>query len=193
MRPTNAARRADYDIGTIPHREARAFISEHHYAKGASNTSVLSMGMSRGNLGLCGAAIWIPPTKNCALSVSSDWMRVLSLSRLAILPGEPTNTASMLISACIRHIRKEGKWTSLVTFEDSRMGHDGAIYFATNWTCVGETRGQPAWVDFTGRQVSRLATTSRTAEEMRSLGYRMQGMYTKIKFVMHLASKRGGR
>jgi hypothetical protein len=141
---------------------------------------------SSGGGELVGAALWLPPTKPCARTVHDDWTRVLSLSRLALLPGEPTNAESLLIGASIRLIRRTKRWAALVTFADLSQGHTGTIYRATGWTYLGLTKPEPRWEDAAGRQVSRLATKSRTRAEMEALGFRMVGRFSKHKFAMAL-------
>jgi len=91
------------------------------------------------------------------------------------------------MSASIRLIKEDGRFVSLVTYADVRMGHTGAIYKATNWDYVGEMKGSPCWIDpSSGRQVARKATVSRTTKEMKDLGYECIGTFGKHKFVMHL-------
>ena len=91
---THAAR-ADYVIRRCEHAAASALVRAHHYAGGTANTSVLSVGAYRAGQ-MVAAALWMPPTRVCAESVSNEhWRRVLSLSRLVVIPGEPTNVASM--------------------------------------------------------------------------------------------------
>ena len=160
-------------------------VAAEHYAKGSSNTATFHHGLYRGGL-LVGAALWLPPTANCARGVHSDWRRVLALSRLVVLPSEPQNAASLLIGGSIRLIRKTGKWAALVTFADLRQGHTGGIYRATNWIDKGLTDPQPCWVDSSGKQVSRLSTRSRTSAEMRAAGYTMIGRFAKRRFVLVL-------
>lgn len=186
MKPENAARKGDYVVSRGPYKLLSQFIKEHHYAKGCANTATIAFGLYRSGT-LVGAALWMPPTKVCAQSVAGvQWKNVLSLSRLAIAPGEPTNAASIFIGACIRDIRKEGRWSSLVTYADGSQGHTGTIYKATNWQYIGVTKPEPRWVDSDGRQVSRKSTKSRNNEQMKALGYRLDGKYSKHKFVMHL-------
>ena len=181
LRPV--ARRSDYEVRDAPLLDAARLIRVEHYARGCSNTAVFVHGLYRGDV-LVGAALWLPPTKNCAKTVHPDWRRVLSLSRLALLPGEPQNAESLLIGASLRKIRRSRRWAALVTFADESQGHTGTIYRATNWTYAGRTRPEPRWETADGQQVSRLSTKSRTATQMVALGHRMVGKFAKHKFVM---------
>jgi hypothetical protein len=185
VKPDARAHRRDYTIGLAPHAEVAAFVRAHHYARGCANTSVMAFASRRGGT-VVGAALWMPPTRVCAESVSPDWRNVLALSRLAMRDAEPTNAESIFIGAMVRAIRTGGRWRSLVTFADGSQGHTGTIYRATNWTYIGPTKPEPRWVSSDGRQVSRLATRSRTAADMLALGHHMAGRFPKHKFVMHL-------
>ena len=182
-------RKKDWHVKDIPISEARDFIIRHHYSKGCSNTRVYSHGLFNNEDGkLYGVAMWLPPTRVAAESVNKkEWKRVLSLTRLACSPETPKNGASFLMASSIRKIKEDGRFVSLVTYADVRMGHTGSIYKATNWIYVGEMKGSPAWIDpNTGRQVARKATKSRTKAEMINLGYQNIGTFGKHKFVMHL-------
>jgi hypothetical protein len=182
-------RREDWLVDDISARDARDFIVQHHYSKGASNTRVYSHGLfRRGEEMLYGAALWLPPTRVAAESVNKEqWTRVLSLTRLACHPDAPKNAASFLLAASIKRIKRDGRFVSLVTYADDRMGHAGAIYRASNWEYVGKTKPTPAWVDpNTGKQVARKSTTSRTNQQMLDLGFRMIGSFSKHKYVLHL-------
>ena len=160
---------------------------EHHYARGASNTSVHAHGLVRRSDGvLVGAALWMPPTKIAAQSVAGerDWRGVLALSRLAVAEGEPSNSTSLFLGASMRLVAQDPRWHTLVTYADTRHGHTGAIYRATNWTYVGERPGSAAWADpATGRQVAIKATRTRSPSEMRAAGYVRLEPSTKHKFV----------
>ena len=182
-------KKQDWEVRDVSPKEAREFIVRYHYSKGCSNTRVYSHGLFlKGSDVLYGVAWWLPPTRVAAESVNKDeWRRVLSLSRLVCRPEAPKNSASFLMASSINLIRKDGRFASLVTYADKRMGHSGAIYRATNWEYVGEMKGSPAWIDKnTGRQVARKATKSRTTREMIDLGYICVGTFGKHKFIMHL-------
>lgn len=185
-------RKADWYVAPVAISRGRSFVARHHYSKGCSNTAVYAHGLyRRSDNELMGVALWLPPTRVAAESVNRDnWKRVLALTRLAVHPDVATNGASFLMGQSIRLIRKDGEWSSLVTYADHFMGHTGAIYLATNWTLVGDMKGSPRWEDADGRQVARKATVSRTDQQMRDLGYRNVGTFGKRKFVMHLALPR---
>jgi len=179
-------RARDFSVSPVAFRIARAFIVDHHYARGAANTACESHGLFQSGV-LVGAALWMPPTRVCAESVAGDdWKTCLSLSRLAVAPGIPKNAASFLVGRSIRLIRSGRRWTHLVTFADQSQGHTGAIYRATNWRYEGVTKPSPRWVDANGRQVSRKATKTRTGPEMEALGCRVAGRFAKHKFTMVL-------
>jgi hypothetical protein len=181
----------DYHVKTCSLASATALISAHHYARGAANTAVFRHGLYRGDA-MVGAALWMPPTKVAAASVSEDWQGVICLSRLVVIPGEPTNAASFLLGRSIRAIRRDGRYHTLLTYADESMGHTGVIYRATNWTYVGRTKGDPAYVDAVGRQVARkCAGRSRTHTEMLELGYICRGRAPKHKFVLRLRKSSG--
>jgi hypothetical protein len=187
-------KRQDWCVKDIPLAQCRDFVCKHHYSKGCSNTRVYSHGLFKNaDETLYGVAMWLPPTKVAAQSVNrNQWQKVLSLTRLACRPDAPKNAASFLMAASIRLIKGDGRFVSLVTYADVRMGHTGAIYKATNWQYVGEMKGSPAWVDpKTGRQVARKATKSRTKQDMLDLGYECIGIFGKHKFIMHLAEPKG--
>jgi len=95
------------------------------------------------------------------------------------------------MASSIKLIKQDGRFVSLVTYADVRMGHTGAIYKATNWNYVGEMKGSPAWIDPSmGKQVARKSTISRTNKEMLDLGYECIGVFGKHKFVMHLEANK---
>lgn len=130
----------------------------------------------------------MPPTRRAAESVAgAGWQGVLCLSRLVILPDEPTNAATLLLGASMRLVAADTRWHTLLTYADTRQGHTGAIYRATNWHYLGLQPGSSSWVDpGTGRQVARKATHSRTVDEMLAAGYQRIPPSPKHKFVFRL-------
>lgn len=183
-------RKGDYFIADIPQADALALVREHHYAGGGSKTAVYRHGLFHVDSPdeCLGVAWWLPPTKVAAQSVHPDWRRVLSLTRLVVVPGVPQNAATFLLAKSVRVIRGDGRWAALVTWADEGQGHTGAIYLGANWTPLGARAGGTAvWKDAAGRQVSAKAgPRTRTKAEMESLGYVNTGRTLKRKFVLIL-------
>ena len=187
-------RKSDYEVRDCPLGTALAFLREFHYAGGRSTTCTYGHGLFRQNC-LVGVALWMPPTRVAALSVDDDWRGVLSLSRLAVAPAEPTNSASFLLGASMRLVAAARRFHTLLTYADERRGHTGAIYRATNWDYLGTVPGGSSWVDADGHQVSArfgppTARGTRTAAEMAGLGYERIPPSRKHKFVKRLPKNR---
>lgn len=179
----------DYSVETIPYGMGVELVAAHHYARGASNTAVYRHGLFRREnpLECLGAALWIPPIRRAAESVSDDWMGVLVLSRLVVAPEVPHNGASFLLGRSIRLIRGERRFHTLITYADEGQGHRGGIYRATNWEYLGARKTRETWIDAAGRMVSQKSgSRTRTVSDMEALGYRRIGNSVKHKFVMRL-------
>lgn len=183
--------RSEWEVRTAPLATVRALVEAHHYARGGSNTAVYRHGLyRRGSEELMGAAWWLPPTKRAAESVTEDWKACINLTRLVVHPDAPTNAASYLLGASMRLILRDGRFHTLLTYADTGQGHMGTIYEATNWEFVGETSGEPVFIDSEGRQVSRKSgPVSRSHDEMEALGYTNLGRSPKRKFVYRFPIK----
>lgn len=185
----------EWCVMPIPsHGEAKQLITKWHYSKGVANTSTYRHGLYRKSDGVLtgeawGVALWIPPTKNAALSVSDNWQGVLALSRLCVSPDAPPNAASFLIGGSMKLIDRQ-RWPVLLTYADTFHGHTGAIYKATNWIELGPVAAGDTWVDQTGRQMGRKrGGRTLTAQEMREQGFTRLPLMPKIKFVHRIKGK----
>lgn len=161
--------RQEWRVGPVSHRDAIAFITEEHYALGAPNTAVVRTALyPMVNDRIRGIALWLPPTRNAALSVNQvNPGGVLALSRLCVASDVPANGASFLLGRSMRTIDRE-RWPILLTYADTAYGHTGAIYLATNWTRLGEVPGADAWALPTGeRRGRKRGDRNLTAAEMR--------------------------
>lgn len=166
--------------------EAREFIQRTHYSGGAPNTAVARHALYGATGGkVMGVALWLPPTRVAAESVNKENPRgVLALSRLCIAEGMPTNSASFLLGRSMKMLDR-AVWPTLLTYADTREGHTGAIYKATNWTCLGEVRGWPAWRHkVTGEmRGKKRGPRNLSTEEMVTAGFERLAPMPKIKFV----------
>lgn len=196
--PDARLRAEDWAVLKVPHREADWFIRHHHYAQTVPNTGTYVHGLFRREdteqalLGeLRGVALWIPPTRAAAETVAGEhWRSVLALSRFAVAEDCPRNAASYLLGQSMRLIDRS-RWRWLLTYADTRLGHTGGIYRATNWTCLGEVPAGDVWLDPAGRQRGRKrGGHTLTAGQMAAAGYVRAEPFPKVKFV-HDA--KGGR
>lgn len=174
----------EWSVESISHADAVACVESWHYAAGASNTSVARHGLFSLGGELCGAALWMPPTPAAGKAVAGDeWRGVLSLSRLVVAPDLPTNAASFLLGRSMRMVDRK-RWPVLLTYADTRLGHTGAIYRATNWTDQGEVPAGDVWIGPDGQQRGRKrGGRNLTADEMRALGFRRAPNLPKRRFV----------
>lgn len=183
---TNKLRSSEWAVRPCRHADAVKFIEDIHYAGGAPNTSVVRHALYHLEDAdtIYGAALWLPPTKRAAESVCpNDWRGVLCLSRLCVAPAVPPNGASFLLGRSMKLIDR-ATWPTLLTYADTRHGHTGAIYRATNWTYLGLMPGSDAWVDTDGVQRGRKrGGTNISAAGMRELGFTRLPPAPKHKFV----------
>lgn len=181
-------RKNEWEVRPVPLKDAQEMVREHHYARGGSNTAVYTHGLYRkSDNKLCGVVWWLPPTRVACESVNREqWTRVLSLTRMVLVPGVPKNACSFLLARSVASIKRDGRFVTLVTYADESQGHTGGVYKAAGWDYVGRTGPYPRWVDGTGKQVAAKATKNRTKAEMEALGYQKVGSFYKHKFVLHL-------
>lgn len=182
-------RKGEWYVADCPLAHAQLMTDLFHYSRGGSNTAVYAHGLYRkADRKLMGVAWWLPPTRVACESVNRlDWTRVLSLTRLVVLPGVPKNACTFLLARSVKMIRRDGRFVSLVTYADESQGHSGGIYRASNWRYVGRTGPYPRWLDpRTGAQVAPKSTVNRTRAQMEARGYVKQGAFYKHKFVLHL-------
>lgn len=181
-------RKNEWEVRPVPLKDAQEMVREHHYARGGSNTAVYTHGLYRkSDNKLCGVVWWLPPTRVACESVNREqWTRVLSLTRMVLVPGVPKNACSFLLARSVASIKRDGRFVTLVTYADESQGHTGGVYKAAGWDYVGRTGPYLRWVDGTGKQVAAKATKNRTKAEMEALGYQKVGSFYKHKFVLHL-------
>ena len=175
----------EWIIRQIPHRDAVAFITKHHYAKGAANTSVARYGLyHQEGSELLGAILYMPPPGQAAKATDPHHPeRVLALSRLAIAPEAPKNAASHLISRSVGLLPE--KYETIATWADTARGHHGTIYQAANWRYRGMTTPQPMFRDHNGVMVSRKrGPKTYTINEMLELGHELVGRFARHKYIL---------
>jgi hypothetical protein len=164
---------------------ARHLVQTYHYSRSTANTATYCHGLFDPSGIQAGAAIWIPPTRAAAETVAGDrWQGVLCLSRLVVAPDVPTNGASFLLGRSMAMIDRH-RWPNLLTYADTRLGHTGAIYRATNWREIGSVPAGDVWVhrDSGIQRGRKRGGHTLLASEMEALGFVRQPTLPKVKFV----------
>lgn len=181
-------RKSDWVVIPVSLKTARRLVETYHYARSATNTRVYTHGLFRkgeeSSEDNCkGIAWWLPPTMLAAqASYPGDWRKVLSLTRMVIVPDVPKNAASFLLSRSVKLIDNE-KWHCLVTYADTWQNHTGTIYKASNWEYMGLTRATPVYRSPEGKMMGKKrGLTSYSEQEMADMGFENLGKFRKHKF-----------
>lgn len=189
------ARKDDYDVVICPSKLAADVVRAHHYSKSTSHRALSFCAYHKESRDVAAVVQFLPPLppasrlivergKERGLTIEQN--KVIALTRLVVVPGEPQNVASMLVGAALRQLRRDRRWQAVVTFADMRQGHTGNVYRALNAEYLGQTAPETVWIDSEGAMVSRKSTVSRTYEDMRKLGYRQEKSPGKHRFVWWL-------
>jgi hypothetical protein len=165
--------------------EARGFVEQYHYGRGGSTFKVACHGLYYAGdpFTLHGIAWWLPAALGAAKQAAGDNHRsVLSLSRFCLRPDRPENAGSFLISKSVKML--ENRYTTLLTYADTALNHNGGLYRAANWSYYGLTNKQPYWENKDGVMVSRKqGPVTLTKTQMLEAGHTFKGNFEKHKFL----------
>lgn len=134
----------------VKYRDAVAFYSANHYAKGASLSST-SFGCYEGGVLTGCVSFGTPCSENVRASVLGTEYKdaVKELQRLARAPS-CTVYPSTLVSTAIRMYsdhranERQPRLLALISFADEHEGHYGGVYQAMSWLYCGTSE---SWVD----------------------------------------------
>lgn len=178
-------------------RTAYKLVKNHHYAQSATKTGVYIHGLFKVDNEFpeskcVGVAWWLPPTKAAAMATypEGDWRKVLSLTRLVVVPDIPKNACSFMLMKSIKLINTS-VWECLVTYADTWQNHEGIIYKATNWEYLGLTKPSPVFQNEDGKMMGKKrGARNLTTEEMNMKGFEEVGKFSKHKFRMIIKGKK---
>lgn len=131
----------------IPY-DLRQLIKENHYSHSyRSQKQVHVFGLYEGSRAV-GAAIFGQP-----MSRNLD-QTMIELRRFCLIDDTPKNTESYFLGKCLRWLRKNTDYDTVVTFADPNQGHEGTIYKATNFKYDGEEKnGNPRIIKYEERTI----------------------------------------
>ncbi len=133
----------DYRVIVLPSRAAAALCEKYHYLHSAPASIKFAFGLvhNRSNELVGFITYGIPHSVSLREGVAGKTYKnaVLELSRLWVSDDTPKNGESFLIGQTLR-LLKGSKFKFIVSFADSKQGHVGTVYQATNWIYTGLTR-----------------------------------------------------
>lgn len=127
-----------YSVKEVDLNIVRDICKKEHYLKRVPSI-VKYYGLYRGESLMGVITFGIPPSPYLMKMCGDDYSKsVLELNRLWCKDESPKNSESFLISNAIKLLKKERPDIKvLVSFADTREGHLGYIYQATNWKFTG--------------------------------------------------------
>lgn len=137
-----------------------------------------------------------PPNFNNSedICIGIENVRVLELNRLVVNDGLPKNTLSNFVSKCLKLLPRP---MIIVSYSDTRQGHNGYIYQATNWIYTGlpqKTGGREYFID--GRWIGNKGIFhkygTRKVEDLEKLfkGIEYRDVSLKHRYFYFIASKK---
>jgi hypothetical protein len=172
---------------------AKPFVEKYHYAHGASKIAVSCFGLyyNEDKKNLHGVSWWMPPPFGASKSVSPNNPNgVLSLHRFCLVDDRPENAGSFLISKSIKMLCKK-RWSTLVTYADIALKHNGGLYKASNWLYSGVTKKNPLFWDKKNNKMTSRKKGSITynIKQMIEMGFEHKGNFAKHKFIYPLFNR----
>ena len=131
------AKMEGYTVHTIERKDAKPWIMKKHYAKRMPSISH-SFGLFKNSVlqGVC--TFGLPASPFLCKGICGEQYRnlVIEFNRLC-LDKNIKNEGSFFLSRAIKQINGP---RILVSYADTRQGHIGYVYQATNWTYTGITK-----------------------------------------------------
>ena len=132
----------EFNVNLCVRDEIVAFIEKWHYSKDINGIiSDYCFKLSNKNE-MIGAAIF------GKMAMANQWKRfsqnesdVIELRRLCCIDKTPKNTESFFIGAMLRWLKKHTPLKVVVSYADKEYGHQGIIYKASNFQCLGSRSG----------------------------------------------------
>jgi hypothetical protein len=130
----------NYIVEPCPRSEIVDFVETHHYSKNMNGLHIsycfklmdgdtMIGAMVYGSLGMVGVAEKYNPNPS----------KILELKRLVCIDDTPKNTESYFIGWTLRWLQRNTDLEMIISYADKTFGHEGVVYKATNFECMGET------------------------------------------------------
>jgi hypothetical protein len=125
-------------VERIEPKESYEWLLKKHYAKRIPSISwCCGLFIDNNLVGVC--TIGKPASNSLCIGVCGKEYSsiVYELNRLVVHSGLPKNTLSFFVSKVLKSFKDD---IILVSYADSKLGHHGYIYQATNWIYTGATK-----------------------------------------------------
>jgi len=124
-----------YLIQELTSAQAKPFVAEWHYSKTLPGSKHI-FGLMRGAELIGVAAYGEPAMRHQAKCYECD----LELRRLCLIDNTPRNAESRFIGLTLKELKKKG-YLAVLSLADPEHSHQGTIYKASNFECLGVERG----------------------------------------------------
>jgi hypothetical protein len=127
----------NYEVKPIDYQDCKEWFLKKHYAKRIPSISYcFGLYDNYDLIGVC--SIGKPASPNLCIGVCGvdEAEYVYELNRLIVNDGLPKNTLSFFVSRVIKNLPQ----MILVSYADTKQGHNGYIYQATNFIYTGATK-----------------------------------------------------
>lgn len=187
-------RRGDFQVRAVDFDDGKAFVMEHHYAKGMHNGPTALYGLWQGSL-LVGVSAFATPVSEAVRSSVFGVQhkeRITELHRVVLLDEIGHNAESFFVAQSLQAIKNDRPdiW-GVISFADTTYGHVGTIYQAVNAYWCGMAKGSTAYRDQTGRiRHRRQCGKNISLEEAKARGWEKIKTGPKHRYLLNLPDDR---
>ena len=132
-----------WEVSRAERRDISGFIEEWHYSKSINGCIADYCYSLKDPDGVLKGALFYG-----RMAMANQWRRfasteedVIELRRLCCVDDTPRNAESFLIGRSLRLLKKDWGGKVVVSYADMEHGHDGTIYKASNFKCLGQQKG----------------------------------------------------
>ena len=132
----------EFKIERCERKDIVKFIEEHHYSKSINGCMTDYCFKLTNGFEIIGAAFF------GRMAMANQWKRFadkesdcIELRRLCCIDDTPKNTESYFIGGMLRWLKKNTDLKVIVSYADMEYGHEGTIYKASNFQCLGKKAG----------------------------------------------------
>ena len=135
----------DLKVVPVPLGVAKEFIARGHYLGSAAGGTQVALGVFVGKSLMGVVTFGVGPMNAHRLVRGADRRDGLTLSRMCLSGGLPTNSASRVLGVICRAFRRHTSLRFLLSYADPSRGHVGTIYQGAGWTYTGLSEAMPLY------------------------------------------------